>query len=186
MTDEPDQVAADLRPPPPRADTTQTVEHLRREEFSAFYRTHAAMLVGFLVTQGARAADATDIAQETMIKLWKSWSTIESPMAWARVVAGRELVRRLGAVEEDHIDASEHSALIGTASDIDDWVRHNEYQRVLAALPPRQRQVLVWTAEGYSPTEIAVQLKLNAATVRSNLRKARCAMALHLGKGAQQ
>ncbi|MEV0356278.1 sigma-70 family RNA polymerase sigma factor [Nocardia sp. NPDC050697] len=185
MTDEPDQVAADLRPLA-RADATRTVDYLRREEFSAFYRNHAAMLVGFLVTQGARAADATDIAQDTMIKLWKSWSTIESPMAWARVVAGRELVRRLGAVEEDNIDESEHSALLGAASDIDDWVRRDEYQRVLANLPPRQRQVLIWTTEGYSPAEIAVQLKLNAATVRSNLRKARRAVALHLQKGAQQ
>ncbi|MEV0712779.1 RNA polymerase sigma factor [Nocardia aurea] len=186
MTDEPDQVAADLRPSPPRTDTTRTVDHLRREEFSAFYRAHVAMLVGFLVTQGARTADATDIAQETMIKLWKAWSTIDSPMAWARVVAGRELVRRLGAIEEDHIDESEYSALLGTASDIDDWVRRDDYQRVLATLPARQRQVLVWTTEGYSPTEIANQLKLNAATVRSNLRKARRTIALHLGKGAQQ
>ncbi|MGW0640200.1 RNA polymerase sigma factor [Nocardia salmonicida] len=101
MTDEPDQIAADFRPPPPRADTSQTAEYLQREEFSAFYRANVAKLVGFLVTQGARTADAADIAQETMIKLWKSWSTIDSPMAWARVVAGRELVRRLGAVEED-------------------------------------------------------------------------------------
>ncbi|MEV6656439.1 RNA polymerase sigma factor [Nocardia fluminea] len=185
MTDEPDQIA-DFRPPPPRADTSRTVEYLQREEFKAFYRANAAKLVGFLVTQGARTADAADIAQETMIKLWKSWSTIDSPMAWARVVAGRELVRRLGAVEEDNIDESEHSALLGNASDIDDWVRRNDYQRVLAALPPRQRQVLVWTTEGYSPTEIADQLKLNAVTVRSNLRKARRAMALHLGKGAQR
>lgn len=185
MTDEPDQIAADFRPPAPR-DTSRTVEHLQREEFSAFYRANVAKLVGFLVTQGARTADAADIAQETMIKLWKSWSTIDSPMAWARVVAGRELVRRLGAIEEDHIDESEHSALLGTASDIDNWVRRDDYQRVLAALPPRQRQVLVWTTEGYSPTEIADQLKLNAATVRSNLRKARRTMALHLEQGAQR
>ncbi len=183
MNDEPDQIAAAFRPPPPRADTSRAVECLQREEFSAFYRDNVARLVGFLVAQGARTADAADIAQETMIKLWKSWSAIDSPMAWARVVAGRELVRRLGAVDEGHIDESEHSALLGTASDIDNWVRRDDYQRVLAALPPRQRQVLVWTMEGYSSTEIANQLQLNAATVRSNLRKARRAMARNLGKG---
>ncbi|MGW5142674.1 RNA polymerase sigma factor [Nocardia beijingensis] len=185
MTDEPDQIAADLRTPPLRADPDQALEYLQREEFSAFYRTNVATLVGFLMTQGARAAEATDIVQETMIKLWKSWSTIESPLAWARVVAGRELVRRLATIEEDHIDDSEHSALLGTASDIDDWVQRNDYQRALAVLPPRQRQVLVWTMEGYTPTEIASQLQLNPATIRSNLRKARRAMALHLEKGAQ-
>ncbi|MFI1241076.1 RNA polymerase sigma factor [Nocardia salmonicida] len=186
MTDEPDQIAADFRTSPPRADTSRTIEYLQAEEFSAFYRANIAKLVGFLVTQGARMADATDIAQETMIKLWESWSTIDSPMAWSRVVAGRELVRRLVAVEEDHIDETEHSVLLGTASDIDDWVQCDDYQRVLAALPPRQRQVLVWSTEGYSPAEIAIQLNLNAATVRSNLRKARRAVALHLAKGAQR
>ncbi|MEV6949890.1 hypothetical protein AB0N07_50030 [Streptomyces sp. NPDC051172] len=35
-------------------------------EFSAFYRSFVALLVGFLVWQGASAAIAAELAQETM------------------------------------------------------------------------------------------------------------------------
>lgn len=182
MTEEYDQV---LRAPRIR-DLTGAQEQRYREEFSAFYRENISKLVGFLVTQGARVADATDIAQDTMFKLWKSWSKIDNPLPWARVVAGREYVRRFSALEEDHIDCDEHSALLGSASEIDDWIETETYQEALTALPTRQRQILVWTMEGYQPTEIARELQLKAATVRSNLRKARRAVALHLTKGAQQ
>ncbi|WP_433678370.1 RNA polymerase sigma factor [Nocardia sp. CA-119907] len=116
MTEEYDQI--NLRTPPP-LDVQRNLEQLHREQFSAFYRANIAKLVGFLVTQGARVADATDIAQDTMIQLWQSWSKIESPLAWARVVAGRELVRRYSALEEDHIDEAEYSALLGCATDSD-------------------------------------------------------------------
>ncbi|WP_084497393.1 RNA polymerase sigma factor [Nocardia amamiensis] len=183
MTEEYDQI--NLRTPPP-PDVQRNVEQLNREQFSAFYRANIAKLVGFLVTQGARVADATDIAQDTMIQLWQSWSKIQSPLAWARVVAGRELVRRYSALEQDHIDEAEYSALLGCATDVDDWVQSAAYQEALTTLPPRQRQILVWTMQGYSPAEIARELQLKAATVRSNLRKARRGVALYLAKGAQQ
>ncbi|MFD6358181.1 RNA polymerase sigma factor [Nocardia tengchongensis] len=183
MSEEYDQI--NLRTPPP-LDAERNQEQLHLEQFSAFYRTNIAKLVGFLVTQGARVADATDIAQDTMIQLWQSWSKVESPLAWARVVAGRELVRRYSALEEDRIDEAEHSALLGCARDVDDWIQSAAYKEALAALPPRQRQILVWTMEGYSPTEIARELQLKATTVRSNLRKARRGVALFLAKGAQQ
>ncbi|MFI5500964.1 sigma-70 family RNA polymerase sigma factor [Nocardia asteroides] len=186
MTDEPEQISADRHLSPSEADTATTSDHLQREEFSAFYRANIANLVGILIMQGARGADAADVAQETMIKLWKSWYTVDSPKAWARRVASRELIRRLVDADEELIDPAERSALIRTTSDLDDWVQNNEYQRGLAALPPRQRQILVWTMEGYRSTEIADQFKIKASTVRSLRRKARRAMALYLAAGEQR
>lgn len=183
MSDEYDQL--DLRTPPP-SDIRRDLEREQREQFSAFYRANITNLVGFLMSQGARTADAAEVAQETMVRLWASWSKIDSPMAWARVVAGRELVRRYSSIKEDHIDEQEFSALLGTSSDLDDWVESAAYQEALTALPPRQRQVLVWTMHGYSPIEISRELQIKDVTVRSNLRKARRAMALHLVKGEQQ
>ncbi|MFI9504125.1 RNA polymerase sigma factor [Nocardia sp. NPDC052566] len=179
MTEEYDQTGL-------RAPLSPNLEQHLEQQFSAFYRTNISNLVGFLVTQGARFADAADIAQDTMTQLWQSWSKVDSPMAWARVVAGREFVRRYAALEPDRIDEAEHSALLGCSTDVEDWLQSTAYQEALTALPPRQRQILVWTMEGYKPAEIARELQLNAATVRSNLRKARCAVALSLAKGAQQ
>jgi RNA polymerase sigma-70 factor (ECF subfamily) len=186
MTDEPERSTSELAAHPPPSEAVDAEK--RQEEFSAFYREFTAKLIGFLILQGARAPDAADIVQTTMIKAWNSWSTIDSPRAWARVVASRELVRRLTDLEEeDTATTSEWSALLLSSSDIDDWVACDEYYQALAALPPRQRQAVVWTMEGYTSSEIAEQLPpLNAATVRSNLRKARRNLARRLSGGANR
>lgn len=156
-------------------------------EFAAFYRDSVGKLIGFLVLQGARPADAAEIAQEVMAKAWQSWSTLTSPMAWARVTASRAWVRRIAALEEDLVeDFMEYSALFSSNSDIDQWIARNHYYKLMTALPPRQRQVMVWTLEGYDPAQVAELLQLNPATVRSNLRKARRAIATNMEEGEQR
>ncbi|WP_194817972.1 RNA polymerase sigma factor [Nocardia sp. XZ_19_385] len=187
MTDEPDRTGADVRAPahlPPSL--TTELELIYREEFSAFYRGFIDKLVGFLILQGARQGDAAEVAQETMIKLWRKWGDVESPAAWTRRVASRAMARRIGDIEEDPIAELEHSALLPAKSDIDEWVERNDYYEALAQLPPRQRQLMVWCREGYEPTEIAEQLQMNPATVRSNLRKARRTLMGTLGRGTQR
>ncbi|MGV9544113.1 RNA polymerase sigma factor [Nocardia beijingensis] len=180
---------ADVRVPPTSPPPQTTSDVAQREEFRAFYREFTPVLIGFLmVYHGARQADAADVVQETMTKAWKSWPTIDSPKAWARKVAGRELARRVGSIEEDQIDESEHSAVLPSSSDsaIDEWLVQDEFYCAVSVLPPRQRQVMAWTMEGYKPAEIADVLKLPPATVRSNLRKARRAIAIYLNRSAQQ
>ncbi len=46
-------------------------------------------------------------------------------------------------------------------------------QRGLASLPPRQREVMAWTMVGFTPTEIAEELKISREAVRASLMKAR-------------
>ncbi|MFG3525065.1 RNA polymerase sigma factor [Nocardia nova] len=186
MTEEYDRIGAAGRPltaPPTRQPELYAAD---REAFSAFYRDFTPNLVAMLLAKGVRVADAVDIAQDTMAKAWRYWSTITSPRAWARVVAGKELARRIGAIDEDTIAEPEQSALLPAASDIDEWVQHNDYLQVLSALPPRQRQVIAWTVEGYTPAEIAEQLQMKPQTVRSNLRNARRAIATQLKRSAEQ
>jgi DNA-binding CsgD family transcriptional regulator len=48
--------------------------------------------------------------------------------------------------------------------------------RLLAGLPPRQREVMAWTIDGYDPEEIAQLTGKNPATVRSHLRHARTSL----------
>ncbi|WP_194838606.1 RNA polymerase sigma factor [Nocardia sp. XZ_19_369] len=180
--DEPDQIDAEVRVPGQLSPSVVEQE----VAFAAFYRESAPRLIGFLVLQGARPADAAEITQEVMIKLWRSWSVVTKPMAWARVTASRALARRMAAIEEDLIaEFGERSAVLAADSGIDEWIENNHYYRLLRALPPRQRQVMVWTMEGYSSVEIAELLRLNPATVRSNLRKARRALATELDGGAR-
>src|SRR5262249_7582211 len=69
-------------------------------EFAAFYRESLAALMAFLRYQGASWADATELAQETMIEAFRSWSAIRYPKAWVRTVAGRKLHHRIFSVQE--------------------------------------------------------------------------------------
>ncbi|MFV2018936.1 RNA polymerase sigma factor, partial [Micromonospora sp. LOL_023] len=62
--------------------------------YSAFYRAEIKALVNFLLWMGAGLADATDIAQETMIEAYQSWPSIRHPRAWIRRVASRQYGRR--------------------------------------------------------------------------------------------
>jgi RNA polymerase sigma factor (sigma-70 family) len=43
----------------------------------------------------------------------------------------------------------------------------------LATLPPKQRQVMAWCIDGYTPAEIAREMGADPAAVRQNLAKAR-------------
>jgi len=70
-----------------------------------------------------------------------------------------------------------------------EWEQRHEVLRVISQLPPRQRQVMAWTFDGYTPAEIAEILRLAPDAVRQSLAKARRALADHLrtaSKGGHQ
>ncbi|MEV6976913.1 sigma-70 family RNA polymerase sigma factor [Kitasatospora sp. NPDC093806] len=167
-TDEP--VIATTRPPSPA------------EGFDGFYRRFMPRLVGFLMWQGAPGSLAADIAQETMVKAYHDWWRIRSHEAWARRVASRELVRHFSRVLEDPVgDVPEESGpLLAHPDDLAELESRHELLDLLGTLPPRQRQVLAWSVDGYRPAEIAEELGIDPATVRANLMKARRAVAAHL------
>lgn len=150
--------------------------------FSAFYRRFVPTLVGFLVWQGARLPDAADLAQVAMSEAYRYWSTIREPEAWVRRVASRALVRHIARVEpEDPAgEIPERSSLLRSLTNVTAWEQQHEVLRLLDLLPPRQRQVMAWTLEGYTPAEIAKELKIESDAVRSSLSKARKTLAQHL------
>lgn len=161
-------------PPPVSPDTDVA--------FSAFYRRFVPTLVAFLVWQGARLPDAVDISQDTMIKAHQHWSEIRHPESWARRVAYRAWVRRIVDVPEDLVDdPPEHSSLLPTLTNVEAWEQRHEVLRLLDRLPPRQRQVLAWVLDGYTPSALAEELQITPETVRASLMKARRALAEYLG-----
>jgi RNA polymerase sigma-70 factor (ECF subfamily) len=148
--------------------------------FSRFYRSFIATLVSFLRWQGVPLREAADIAQETMIEAYRSWATIRSPQAWARRVAARMWARRVADVAEDPVaDVPEQATSLLAITDVVAWEQRHDVLQVLDALPPRQRQVLAWAVDGYTPAEIADELKMSPDAVRASLRKARRALATH-------
>jgi len=158
----------------------------REDEFAAFYRGFVTRLVGFLIWQGSPACLAADLAQETMIQAWRQWETIEHPDAWARRVASRGLVRHFSRTEEDPVaQPPQPTSLAPNPDRLTEWENNQQILDLLAKLPPRQRQVLAWSVDGFSPTEIATELGITPETVRGNLLKARRSVARLMGHGQE-
>jgi RNA polymerase sigma-70 factor (ECF subfamily) len=147
--------------------------------FSAFYRESLPALVAFLMYQGATLADASDLAHEAMTAAFRSWDVIEHPKAWTRRVASRAFLREMVRVEDPVEDLPELGVLV-PQDNVVDWEEKHEVLRLMRLLPPRQRQVLAWTFDGFKPTEIAIELNLKPEVVRANLKKARRAISAHL------
>ncbi|MGN2642494.1 RNA polymerase sigma factor [Nocardia takedensis] len=148
--------------------------------YSSFYREYTPALMMFLICQGASPADAAEIVQDTMTKVWASWSTIEFPKAWARKVAGRAWVSHRVSNEDSVATVPEKSAVLAECEQLTVWAQRHDLLRVLPLLPPRQRQIMAWTFLELTPAEIAKELHMAENTVRSNLREARKNMARHL------
>jgi RNA polymerase sigma-70 factor (ECF subfamily) len=158
-------------------------DHSSTNAFELFYRQTALQLVRFLVLQGASTTDAADVAQETLSTAYTRWHTLENPRAWSFRVASRSLIRRLSSVREDLTATPQAPSPLLRATPTDAWLIRHELITALAALPPRQRQVMAWTLSGYTPTEISHELNLPSDQVRANLRLARRALAARLDDG---
>jgi RNA polymerase sigma factor (sigma-70 family) len=143
-------------------------------EFARFYRDHISRLAAYLVYQGAAAHLAADIAQDAMITTYQRWPEIKSPKTYTWTVAYRAFIRHaLNDLEQPADEVPEPAALLPRPGEAEAWVQEQHIIHVLRALPPRQRQVLALTIDGWTPAEIAELLGLKPAAVRSNLKKAR-------------
>ncbi|KIF79136.1 hypothetical protein QR77_24920 [Streptomyces sp. 150FB] len=150
------------------------------EEFSSFYRATVPELIGFLINNGASLPVAADLAQDTMIKAYQRWTEIGHPRAWAHTVASRALGRRIADVREQPVDhVPEPTSLLPDPGAAAEWEVRHDVRPLLDSLPPRQRQIMAWTLNGWTPSEIADELSMNPEAVRASLKKARRAAAAY-------
>jgi RNA polymerase sigma-70 factor (ECF subfamily) len=150
-------------------------------DFSACYARELSSLVWFVMSLGADAHRAADVAQSAFAEAFVVWDRIQHPTAWLRRVAGRLYYRNLVTQETSVEDVPDRQGPLPTASVVE---LHDEARRVLAALadlPPKQRQVMAWVIDGFSPAEIARELDVDPATVRQSLAKARKNLKQQLG-----
>ncbi|MGW6444043.1 hypothetical protein [Lentzea sp. NPDC055074] len=105
---------------------------------------------------GARVTEAVDVAREAMTGAYQHWSTIEQPRAWARRVASREWARRCFQSHQDLVDqVPEPCAVMRLDADVDAWEQRQKVLALLELLHARQRQIMAWKLDGYTPAEIA-------------------------------
>ena len=122
-------------------------------------------------------AEAEDVVQETMLKLWKiapDWRQGEAQVStWAyRVVANlcTDRIRRRktqGQVDLDSV-AEPAADMMSAVEQMTEAARADALQTALAALPDRQRQAVVLRhLEGFSNPEIADILGIGVEAVES-------------------
>lgn len=145
------------------------------EDFVEYYRDDFTRLIRFLIRKGASLSEAEDVAQETMRYALPKWLTIEHPRAWARQTATFIFIRaRQESRREREWWLRNGQQDEATEQIFDIEARH--FLRMVKDLPTKQRDVMAWIAEGYTPTEIAGLTGQDPGTVRSHLRHARQAL----------
>jgi RNA polymerase sigma factor (sigma-70 family) len=150
-------------------------------DFSACYKRELPSVTWFVMSLGADASRAADVAQSTFAEAFAIWDRIEHPTAWLRRVARRIYYRHLDSHETPVDAVPEQYSPLSAADKVELQDEANAVLAALADLPPKQRQVMAWSIDGFSPTEVARELNIDSATVRQNLAKARKSLKRQLG-----
>jgi RNA polymerase sigma factor (sigma-70 family) len=150
-------------------------------DFAACYRREMPGVVWFVMSLGASAEEAADAAQSAFAAAFQAWDTIRHPAAWVRRVAQRAYYRQAVTREVPVEAAPDLPAPLSVTGSVEFRDEAREVLAALAALPARQRQVMAWYVDGFTPAEIAAQLGIDPAAVRQNLAKARKNLKQRLG-----
>lgn len=146
----------------------------KRMEFAAFYRSEAGRLVGFVVKLGATEHEAAEAAQSAFTHAWAKWDSIHTnPRGWVRTVATREFYQQIPRREMPIARVPDRPVLLSPDTVVETSERTRAVHELLAGLPPAQRLIMAWTADGFSTAEIAMATGKTEAAVRKNLQRAR-------------
>lgn len=153
--------------------------------FRALARRHLPAMVGLARRVLGNAADADDVAQEAMLRVWTHaprWQPVAAFKTWlTRVVVNLCLDRKRRAAWVD-LDAA--GDLVDSAPGAEERMQLDERERLLrdaiGKLPERQRAAIVLTyTEGMSNAQVADILDSSVSAVetllirgKQNLRRA--------------
>lgn len=179
-----------LRPAPfdtyARVSMSDLLSRIARERsetaFSELFRQYAHKLKAYMLRQGADPATAEELAQETLLVVWRKaglYSAEKGSLStWIFTIARNLRIDRLRketAWQELPDNLAETLASDDPAPDqaASDSQREARVRSVLADLSLEQRQVVEMAyIEGLSHSEIAERLSLPLGTVKSRMRLA--------------
>jgi RNA polymerase sigma-70 factor, ECF subfamily len=162
-----------------------------QDEVVVLFHSHFHRLVRYLDRLSGDPELASDLAQETFVRLHRRGALPDHPEAWlitvamnlfrnARSTAARR--RRLltvARVEATLGDADPDPAQLVEGADVRDRVR-----AAIDQLGDRERQLLLLRAEGYGYRELAAALDLHEASVGTLLARAKRAFRAAYDGGA--
>jgi RNA polymerase sigma-70 factor (sigma-E family) len=164
-----------------------------RQEFERFVTDRTDPLLRTAYLMAGNLGEAEDLVQETLLRVARHWTKVrvmEYPAAYARQIlvnvaldgaAGR--ARRAG--ELTATDSAWDPADVRAQRDLHGVDTRQELLGVLAALPARQRAVIVlryW--EGLPEAEVAEILGCSVGTVKSTASRGLAQLRAAIGDGA--
>jgi RNA polymerase sigma-70 factor (ECF subfamily) len=168
----------------PRAmsDLLQKVAQSRDvEAFRKLFELYGPRVKSYMMRQGADATTAEDLAQETLLTVWRKAQLYSdekgSATTWIFTIARNLRIDRLRREvswqplpenrDEEASDAPDPE------QEVTERERRDKVRSVLATLPPDQSEVVTLSyVEGLSHSEIAERLQLPLGTVKSRMRLA--------------
>ena len=163
------------------ADLLRRIAEQRDEAaFRELYQSYGPRVKAYMMSKGADAAVAEDLAQETLLTVWRRAALYAedkgSATTWIFTIARNlriDRLRREVAWLELPDERAEQEASPDALPDqaVSDKERDARVRAALAELPAEQRQVIGLSyVEGLSHGEIAERLKLPLGTVKSRMR----------------
>jgi RNA polymerase sigma factor (sigma-70 family) len=146
--------------------------------FEVFFRAGYRPLLKQARYAGASMPDAEDAVAATMADVYTHWDRLDDPLAWGRCAVVRHFVKAKtrrqdrARAEQARPDAGiTHGRVDANLSAREDWQWIK--QLLLDLLTPEQREVMALVLDGYTPTEIAEELRVTPEAVRQRLSQAR-------------
>lgn len=152
-----------------------------REAFSHLYSYFGPRIKGYLVRNGAPGELAEDIAQETLLKVWRKARLYDpakaSASTWIFTIARNLRIDAARRAAKPDLDPDEPAFQPPEEPRGDDVVERTErdekIRAAFATLPPNQHEVVqLHFMEDAPHSEIAERLDLPLGTVKSRLRLA--------------
>ncbi len=152
-----------------------------RDAFASLFAYFAPRVKGYLMRNGAAADLADDLAQETMLKVWRKAKLFDPAKAaaatWIFTIARNARIDAARRAAKPALDPDDPTLAPPEEPRADDVMersaRDERIRAAFAALPPNQHQVVeLHFLEDAAHSEIAERLGLPLGTVKSRLRLA--------------
>ena len=147
--------------------------------FRELYEAYGPRVKAYMMRQGADAGTAEDLAQETLLTVWRKAALYAgdrgSMTTWVFAIARNLRIDRLRR-EVPWQELPEGRLTEASSEPLPDEAmakkeRQERVQAALAELPPEQKDVVILAyLEGLSHSEIAERLGLPLGTVKSRMR----------------
>ncbi|MFM2422232.1 MAG: hypothetical protein RL291_762 [Pseudomonadota bacterium] len=151
------------------------------DAFKELYQAFGPRVKAYMMRQGADADTAEELAQETMLTVWRKAGLYAddkgSASTWIFTIARNLRIDRLRRefpwqeLPDSHNETASDDQLPDDAAYESE--RQQRVQQALAQLPDDQREVVILSfIEGMSHSEIAERLNMPLGTVKSRIRLA--------------